>query len=200
MSSRPASVSPATAPARIWEPPGGLLVWLIVGLELFTFCVGLVAFIVHRNAAPAVFHQAQLALNQAIALANTAILLTGGWCMANGVAQLRAGLAGPARRWVVGAGFTALAFLGLKIVEYADKIRHGHGLHADSFFTFYWLLTGFHFLHVVAAMVLLFCMAAGIRRGCYTAATHADVEGSAVFWHLCDLVWLLIYPVVYLLP
>jgi len=184
---------------RIEEPPGGLLVWLIVGLEVITFGVGLAVFAAESTAQAAVFRRGREELNQGIALANTLILLTGGWCMANSIARLRGGEVRAAGRWIVGAMVSAAFFLGLKSCEYADKIGHGHGLHADSFYTLYWLLTGFHFLHVAAALVILGLMARGIRRGDYTAAHHEDVAGSGVFWHLCDLIWLLLYPIIYLL-
>lgn len=195
----PAAAPPAPLPARATEPPGGLLVWLIVVLEVFTFGVGLVAFILQRGSEPAVFRQGRDSLNQGIALANTLVLLTGGWAMANGLTRLRAGHTGSTVRWLDGAIAAAATFLVLKGCEYADKLHHGQDLHAGPFFTFYWLLTGFHFLHVAAAAVLLAAMRRGVARGHYTAARHEDVEGSGIFWHLCDLVWLLLYPVLYLL-
>jgi nitric oxide reductase NorE protein len=183
----------------IAEPSGGLLVWLVVVLEVFTFCVGLVIFIAQNKTNAAVFQHGRESLNQTIALANTVILITGGWCMANGLTRLRAGATQLAGRWIGGAVVSALAFLILKGVEYADKLAHGYGLHTDGFFTLYWLLTGFHFLHVAAALIILLLMWRGLRRGHYTAAYHEDVEGAGIFWHLCDLIWLLLYPVIYLL-
>jgi nitric oxide reductase NorE protein len=184
---------------RVTEPPGGLLVWLIVLLEAFTFCVGLVIFIAQSKTNAAVFQHGRESLNQTIALANTLILLTGGWCMANSLTRLRAGATQLARRWIGGAIFSALAFLLFKSVEYADKLAHGHGLHAGEFFTLYWSLTGFHFLHVATALVILVLMWRGLRRGRYTATQHEDVEGAGIFWHLCDFIWLLLYPIIYLL-
>jgi nitric oxide reductase NorE protein len=189
----------ASARRRLTEPPGGLLVWLIVLLEVFTFAVGLVIFAAQRRADPAVFRHGHDSLNQSVALANTLILLTGGWCMANALTRLRTGHVAESRRWINVAALSALAFLVLKGVEYADKLNLGYGLHTDAFYTLYWLLTGFHFLHVATAMVILLVMARGIRRGQYTANNHDDVEGSGVFWHLCDFIWLLLYAIVYLL-
>ena len=186
-------------PRSITEPPGGLLVWLIVLLEVLTFCIGLVVLVVQGRADPAVFRAGRATLNQPIALANTLILLTGGWSMANALGCLRRDRLPAAARWMVGAMAAAAAFLGLKGVEYADKLAHGLGLHHDAFFTLYWLLTGFHFLHVLTALVLLSVMWRAVRRGRYSAADHEDVEGSGIFWHLCDFIWLLLYPVVYLL-
>lgn len=181
------------------EPPGGILVWIIVFLELLTFGAGLVVFVVQGNQDGEAFRAGRALLNQPVALTNTLILLTGGWCMANGIAALRQGHRGHATRWVGGAIATGLGFLVLKGGEYAEKIHHDIGFGSDSFFTLYWLLTGFHFLHVVVAVVLLAVMWSGIRREKYHREHLQDVESSGIFWHLCDLIWLLLYPIIYLL-
>lgn len=184
-------------PAHL-EPPGGLLVWLVVLVELLTFGAGLAVFAAGEAAEPEVFRDARRQLHQPLAFANTLLLLTGGWCMARGVATLRRGAVPAARRWVVAAIAAGAAFLVLKGVEYGQKIGHGFGFGDDTFFTLYFALTGFHFLHVVAAVLLLAFVARGLGRGAYGAADHLDVESCGIFWHMCDLVWLLLYPVLYL--
>lgn len=184
-------------PAHL-EPPGGILVWLVVVVEVMTFGAGLAVFAAGEGAEPEAFRAARGLLNQPLALVNTVLLLTGGWCMARGVATLRGGHGAQARRWVIAAIATGVAFLGLKSVEYAQKLGLGVGFGDDGFFTLYFALTGFHFLHVLAAVLLLAAVARGIGRGSYTAANHLNVESCGIFWHMCDLIWLLIYPVVYL--
>jgi nitric oxide reductase NorE protein len=181
------------------EPPGGVLVWLVIFIELLTFAAGLLSFAVSRNGEPAVFAAGRGALNQPLALANTIVLLTGGWTMANGLASLRRCSVEASGRWMMGAIACGGLFLALKSVEYADKLRHGLDLHHDTFFTFYWLLTGFHVLHVLAAVAILGALLRGVRAGRYTSRDLLDVESGAAFWHLCDLIWLLLYPTVYLL-
>ena len=191
--------SDSSIPANPLEPPGGILVWIIVILELITFAAGLGVFVVQSRVEAAAFQAGRALLNQPIALANTLILLTGGWCMANGIGFLRRGQRIPAGRWIAGALASGVAFLILKGFEYAEKIQHGFGFGEDTFFTLYWLLTGFHFLHVVVAFVLLLVMRAGVYCGRYHCHNFHDVESSGIFWHLCDLIWLLLYPVIYLL-
>ena len=181
------------------EPPGGVLVWIIVFLELITFGAGLVVFTVQSHLEADAFRAGRAFLNQPLALANTLTLLTGGWCMANGIIALRRGHGVHTSRWVGGAIYTGLAFLLLKGSEYVEKIQHGIGFGSDTFFTLYWLLTGFHFLHVVVAVVLLIVMWFGIRRGKYHRHHLQNVESSGIFWHMCDLIWLLLYPIIYLL-
>jgi nitric oxide reductase NorE protein len=170
--------SPAVArkTADLLEPPGGVLVWIIVFVEIVTFAAGLGVFLVQARALPAEFESGRALLNQALAFANTLVLLTGGWCMANGLGDLRSGRSPAALRWVSGAIFTGLIFLVLKGVEYAEKIGHGIGFGDDTFFTLYFALTGFHFIHVLVAVVLLSFMARGIRRGDYHRDNHQDVH------------------------
>jgi nitric oxide reductase NorE protein len=187
--------------ATQWEPPGGVLVWIIVVLELITFAAGFIVFAVQGRHETEAFRAGRALLNQPIALANTLVLLTGGWCMANGIACLedRQRAQHHTSRWIGAAIFTGIAFLLLKSGEYAQKIQHGIGFGADTFFTLYWLLTGFHFLHVLAAVVLLAYMWSGVRAGRYHHGHYEDVASAGIFWHLCDLIWLLLYPIIYLL-
>lgn len=182
-----------------FEPPGGILVWIIVFLELVTFAAGFAVFVFQGRENPAVFDAGRASLNQPIALANTFILLTGGWCMANSILLLRQGRKEGSARWMAGAIATGIGFIILKSFEYSQKFGHGIGLGNDTFFTLYYLLTGFHLIHVFVAAILLVVMLRGARRGRYDADHHQDVESVGIFWHLCDLIWLLLYPIIYLL-
>ncbi len=92
-----------------------------------------------------------------------------------------------------------LLFLCIKGYEYFEKTAHGLTIDYDSFFTFYWLLTGFHFIHVLVALIILLFLARGIRKGRYSKDDYLDVESGAAFWHMCDLIWLLLFPVLYLM-
>ena len=104
-----------------------------------------------------------------------------------------------ARRYLFAAAACGLGFLLVKGGEYMAKIRLGLDLSHDTFHTLYWLITGFHYLHVLAALVLLLVMARGLRRHGADGEWTEHVESTAIFWHFCDLVWLLLLPVVYLL-
>lgn len=119
--------------------------------------------------------------------------------MANGIAALRNGVPIHAARLIVAAIGSGFGFMILKGVEYSEKMQHGIGFGDDSFITLYFLLTGFHFIHILVATVLLLAMWRGILCGKYDARSHFDVESSGIFWHMCDLIWLLLYPVIYLI-
>lgn len=181
------------------EPPGGVLIWIIVFVEILTFAMGLIVFQIQARANPDIFTEAQKTLNQPVGLLITLLLLTGGWFMTIALHKLSEEDSRNASKWLMATISTGLLFLGFKVVEYTDKLNQGLGIHADAFFTLYWLLTGFHFVHVAVATVFLFYMWRGIRKGAYTALHHQDVESSGVFWHMCDLIWLLLYPILYLI-
>lgn len=183
----------------LWEPPGGILVWLLVVVEVLTFGIGLLVLLKQAQGDAALFAKGRETLNQPVGLLNTLILLTGGWLMTGVIESLRSGQTRTAAKRLLAVIGSGGAFLTLKVVEYAAKLEHGQGLNADAFFTLYWLLTGFHFMHVAVAVVLLLFMWLGLRAGRYTSKNHEDIKSSGVFWHMCDLIWLLLYPVVYLL-
>ena len=86
----------------------------------------------------------------------------------------------------------------LKSVEYYEKLEVGLHMDYDSFFRFYWLLTGFHFIHVLVGLVILIIISFSIRKKQANASLE-DIDASASFWHMCDLIWLLLFPVLYLL-
>ena len=184
---------------RFFYPPGGILIWLIIAVEVATFGAGLVAFVWQRGLAPEVFAASRRLLDPSIGFANTLILLTSGFFMAESVRKLKSGASAESvwRMWA--AIFLGAVFLLLKSWEYTAKLAQGLDLTHNSFFTFYWLLTGFHFFHVLMGMVILTVLALKIRRGVYHAANVLDVETGAAFWHLCDLIWLLLFPILYLL-
>ncbi|MFV0416076.1 MAG: cytochrome c oxidase subunit 3 [Chthoniobacterales bacterium] len=189
----------AHATRRSLEPPGGVLVWLIVIVEMITFAAGIGVFLVQQNAHPEEFAAGTAALNQPLAFANTMLLLTGGWCMAVAISTIRKGQARSGARWIVGAIITGFAFMVLKLVEWGEKINHGASFGEDYFYTTYFALTGFHFLHVLVAVLILAYLCFALKRGRYTARDHFDIESGGIFWHMCDLIWLLLYPAIYLI-
>lgn len=189
----------AARPGDLLHPPGGLLIWLVVFVELLTFGLALAVFVSLRAQEPELFRAGQAGLHLSAALANTLLLLTGGWWMANATARLRQGDLNATRRYLFAAATCGLGFLVVKGSEYAAKIHLGLDLSHDTFHTLYWLITGFHYLHVFAALLLLLVMARGLRLHGAEGEWVEHVESSAIFWHFCDLVWLLLLPVVYLL-
>jgi nitric oxide reductase NorE protein len=143
--------------------------------------------------------ESQKHLSALLGTINTIILITGGYFMALGIKKMKLGLNIEASKMILLAMVTGIAFLLLKGYEYYDKIEDGIGLSTNTFFTFYWLITGFHFIHVTLAIFILLALYISIKKNKYTKDDYLDVETGGVFWHLCDLIWILVFPLFYLL-
>lgn len=187
---------PADATPRL---RGDLAMWFVIGMEMLTFGLLFIAYAVARAHELPLFEAGQSTLDLRTGALNTGLLLTGSWCVARGVHALRAGPSPGAARWWWGGAACGVGFLASKGLEYADKSAAGVDLSTDTFFMFYVLLTGFHFLHVMAAVLLLVGTAWLAGRGRWGPAdTHAP-ETVAAFWHMVDLLWVVLFPLVYVM-
>ena len=92
-----------------------------------------------------------------------------------------------------------LFFVIVKSYEYFDHYSHGLNLRTNLFFMFYFSLTFFHFMHVIMGMVILAAVVVLANNGKYTAEEHTGVETGASYWHMVDLVWLILFPLVYVM-
>lgn len=168
--------------------PGNPLMWVLIISELAVFGAFFMAFEVTRILHPAIFHAGQATLDIRLGGLNTLILVTSGYLTARGA---QAATTQASRRWLAGAMALGAAFLVVKGIEYADKAAHGAGLETDVFYTLFFLMTGFHAMHVVLGIIILAIVA--------WKNTPANLETGAAFWHMVDLIWLILFPLVYLL-
>lgn len=173
------------------ELPGELMMWVLIVSELLVFGAGLAVFMAVRLTDPLGFDTAQSSLNQTLAGFNTVILVTSGFLAAQGAELLQAGQERTARVLLVTAGLLGLCFLAIKFHEYALEATRGVGPDTHPFYMFYFLLTGFHAAHVVAGVVILWLLAVWPR--------PRAADAGVAFWHMVDLVWILLFPVVYVL-
>ena len=183
-------------PKNIYYPPGGILMWILIFLELITFGAALIFLVINSKEDPEIFHQSRLNLNATFGAMNTIFLLTSGFFMATTVHQFKTNNYQKASLYLNITMLGGILFLILKSVEYYLKINAGYTIGYNSFFTFYWLLTGFHVIHVIVGLVILLFMQNGIKN---KTALIEDVDASAAFWHMCDLIWLLLFPTLYLI-
>lgn len=184
--------SPATDGAGILaELPGELMMWVLIASEILVFGAALIACLAVRAADPAGFAADQARLDQTAAAANTLVLVTSGFFAAAAVHARAVGQRTTARYWLFGAGILGIVFLLVKGLEYASKAALGIGIETSPFYTFYYLITGFHALHVLAGIILLALVA--------WADSLRNVEAAAAFWHMVDLVWVLLLPIIYIL-
>ncbi|MCC5813211.1 MAG: cytochrome c oxidase subunit 3 [Leptospira sp.] len=175
-------------------PPGGILIWIIVLVEVITFFMGIGSLLFEKNSNPKDFLEMQSSLNVNFAVWNTIFLLTSGYAIVIAVhfhdrtEQFKFNVA------LLTAIFFGIFFLGLKGWEYAIKVNDGLGLDAGIFWGYYWLLTGFHYMHVVVGILILL-----IIFFYRNTIERVNLEAGAVFWHMCDLIWVVLFPVLYLI-
>lgn len=166
--------------------PGELMMWVLIFSELAVFGAGMVIFLALRLFDPTGFAEAQTALLPALAGANTIILITSGY-----FAALALRTPEYARLLLIGAAALGIVFLVLKGYEFQHKAALDITFETHDFFMFYYLLTGFHAAHVVAGVLILLLVAKTLK--------PAHIQTGAAFWHMVDLVWVLLFPVIYLL-
>jgi nitric oxide reductase NorE protein len=172
--------------------------WIIIFLELVTFGMALIAFVYYGSEESALFHQSRLQLNSTYGAINTVFLLTSGFFMATAVHQYKEKNVRKSSLYFKLAMLGGVLFLILKGLEYYHKIESGISFDTNTFYTFYWLLTGFHVIHVIMGLFILMWTNYGMRKK-NSDTEVVDVEACAAFWHMCDLIWLLLFPVLYLI-
>lgn len=185
----------APLPNPGWGPlstlPGNPLMWVLILSELLVFAAFFGLFAWLRVGERETFDASQRLLDPIAGGLNTLVLLTSGLFAALAVRAVAAGRVRRCRQWLAAAFALGVAFCVVKVAEYADKLGRGLTPETDTFFTFYYLLTGFHFAHVLFGLGLLALVA--------WRTSPANVETATAFWHLVDLIWILLYPIVYLL-
>ena len=183
---------------NIYYPPGGILLWIIIFLELFTFGIALIAMVYSSKSEPEIFHSSRLLLNTSIGAINTVFIIVSGFCMAQSVAYFKNGNVKKSSLFLKLTMLGGLLFLGLKTFEYFDKIEMGYTIGYNTFFSFYWMLTLFHVIHVVVGLVILMSLQFSLNKK-KASASIENIESSAAFWHMCDLIWVLLFPIIYLI-
>ena len=155
------------------------------------------AFTRHYNVELFDLYQQQLDRNAG--LLNTLTLITSSYFVVRAVAAIKQGNPHHCSRWLWAAIALGLLFLVVKGFEYQHHFSQGIGLSTNLFYTFYIALTFFHFMHVIMGMVILTVVAHKAGQGGYSAEEHTGVETGASYWHMVDLVWLLLFPLVYVM-
>lgn len=179
--------------------PGDLAMWFFILAELTVFALLILAFAVAQALNPPLFSEGRQLLDRSTGLAMTLSLLSAGLFAALAQEQVRQDRPrqGALLLWL--ALLVAGGYVALKLIEYAHLLANGLGLEHNTFFTLYWILTAFHFLHVLLGMVILAWLAEGCRRRRYGAQQCSGLESGVLYWHMVDLVWVLLFPVVYIL-
>jgi nitric oxide reductase NorE protein len=169
--------------------------WVFIGADLTLFTALFIGFVHARMADVGAFESARLSLDPDRGGLNTLLLLTSSWCVVQGVHAAR-NADRSAIRWMYAGLLGGLGFVVVKATEYAASITHGHPERQRDFFAWYYAITGLHLAHVIVGCILLTVFTLRWRK---LGPRGGDgVDTAACFWHLVDALWILIFPLIYL--
>lgn len=191
----PSSRPPKT---RAGHTPGEAGLWIFILGDMTLFAAILIVSLWERRSDPEVFEESAHQLIQPIGAVNTLVLLLSSYLVVRAIFAHRGGWYAQARRMVAGAVGCAAVFAGLKAFEYYSAISAGHTPSTGTFFTFYFVLTGLHLLHVIVGTALLLGWQAMLKRRRSWTGSRKAAEGIASYWHMVDLLWVAIFTLVYL--
>jgi cytochrome c oxidase subunit 3 len=184
--------------------------WAFLASEALLFAGLFTLYAAYRAMYGAEFVAAAAHDDLVLGTTNTVVLITSSFTVAASIQATRAGRPRAATRLLLGSIGLGVVFLVLKAIEYAEHVREGAlpgpayhlaalpTLGANVFFGLYWSMTGLHALHVCAGLAVLAWLARLSARGAFTPAAHTTLELGGLYWHLVDVVWIFLWPLLYL--
>lgn len=189
----------------------GLGMWGFLATEVLFFGVLFASYIVYRMYFPQAYLEASAHLYRWLGATNTAVLLASSFTMALAVHAAATDNSRASAGWLAVTVALGAAFMGIKAVEYyldyKDQLVpvlnwHYEGAaderHVKMFAILYFVMTGLHALHVTVGVGLLSVLAVFAWRHHYSAAYYTPVEMSGLYWHFVDIVWIFLFPLLYL--
>ncbi len=189
----------------------GLGMWLFLVTEILFFGGLFAAYAIYRMQYPQAFAEASGHLDILLGGVNTAILIGSSLTMAMAVWAAQQGKRTPQVAYLLATIVLGLGFLGIKAVEYSHKFHDGlvpgagfryEGLdpiHAQLFFSLYFVMTGLHALHMVIGIGVMAVLTWMAWQGRFTKGYHSPIEISGLYWHFVDIVWIFLFPLLYLI-
>ena len=170
----------------------GMWVFLISEIMFFTGLIG--SYLVLRLGAGA-WPNPGAVLNTGLLGVNTFVLLSSSFSMALALHAIQQGNTGALIRRLLLTALLGTVFLVIKGVDYVHMWHEGFTIASSLFGSCYYLLTGFHALHVFSGVILLLYLAAAAARGMFSAGEHTRVECAGLYWHFIDIVWVVLFAI-----
>jgi cytochrome c oxidase subunit III len=186
--------------------------WVFLVTEIMFFGGLFMAYLVYRTQSPEGFAEASAHLNRVWGTINTAVLIISSLTMALAVRSAQTS-APPKTQvgWIVATMALGTAFLGVKVIEYSEKFQHHlvPGPHfewkgkypqaAEMFYSLYFCMTGLHALHMIIGLGIMTAIAVMAWRRTFDEQYYTPVEVSGLYWHFVDIVWIFLFPLLYLI-
>jgi cytochrome c oxidase subunit III len=179
--------------------PGNIAVWILIYAELSEFGLFFIAFLITRVHYPDVFSDGPLQLNTAAGTVNTLVLITSSFFVAKAMAAMKKNQRQTCLKWLWLTLAMGATYCVVKTWEYHWNHNAGIGAKTNSFFALYYYLTFNHLLHVLMGMCTILFVTIRVHLGDYDSENHEGLEAAASYWHMIDLVWIIIFPLLYVL-
>lgn len=185
--------------------------WIFLGTEVMFFSALFFGYALYRSIFPEAFAAGSRLLDAALGTLNTAVLICSSLTMALAVHAAKSGRNRAAARFLLLTILLGAVFLGVKGYEYVHKLEEGHvpgvafhypgelARQVELFLILYFSMTGLHALHMVAGMGLLAFLAVRAFQGAFTPGNHNFIENAGLYWHFVDIVWIFLFPLLYLM-
>ena len=179
--------------------PGELGVWMFVLGDMCIFALFFAVYLFYRSEDIDIFLSSQKTLNQNFGALNTILLLFSSWFVALAVIDVREQAGRLAPRLLLLAISCGLGFVVVKFFEYGEKLKAGIGITTNDFYMYYYIFTGIHFIHVVIGLGLLLLMLSASKKTITTDTGLRLFESGGIYWHMVDLLWIVLFPLLYLI-
>lgn len=190
--------------------------WIFLATEVMFFGGMFTGYATCRFKYPAAFAEGSSHMQLLAGTLNTAVLLLSSFTMALAVRSVQIDRRTTAVRLLLATLLLGVVFLGIKGYEYATKFAEHHvpgptfslgeshnptvnPQHVELFFSFYFLLTGFHALHMLIGIVIVAVISTRVWKGRYSAEYYTPPEVAGLYWHFVDIVWVFLFPLLYLI-
>jgi len=183
--------------------------WLFLFTELLFFGGLFLLYAVYRSDFPQEFYATSAGLDRTVGAINTLVLITSSLTMACSITAIKKGETKSAVIFQLLTIGLALVFLGIKYYEWGAKIGHGMYPGSDAllsagqgeiiFYSLYFVMTGIHGLHVLAGIVLIALMIRMTLKGIISTHDFVRLENTGLYWHFVDIIWVYLFPLLYLI-
>lgn len=181
------------------KTPGSVAVWVFIYAELTEFGFFFIGFLVAKLYFSVEFYQGPAQISTMTGLLNTLVLLSSSFFVARAVKAIKRGDKNRTLMWLI---FTIAAGIGyclIKTWEYQLNEQAGISPRTNYYFASYYYITFNHLLHVMIGTCTIIFTAVLTAIGYYNQSSHEGLESAASYWHMIDLVWILIFPLIYVL-
>jgi nitric oxide reductase NorE protein len=194
----PATENTARPAPRVPSLPGDVGFWTFIAADATLFALLFFQFSLDRSSHVSVFDAGQRALLVPLGAVNTVVLVTSSWLLASAVRLAHRRDVRAATRLISGTAFLGVVFAVLKVIEYRLELSSGHTLSSSPFFMYYFIITGIHLVHLIVGVIALVVIGLRVRRDNGGPRDRVILECGASYWHLIDLLWIFIFPLLYL--